>query len=445
MSKVIDNIEDIASIDNHIGLSGITSYHLLQGNMSLSNTISTNGFSTTLYTGNGSTQSINTGVDMDTQWGNDASEKFGGLVWAKYRSGTTTAVGHSLNDTIRGTTKAIYTHATSAETTEVAGLLSFNNNGFNIGASYSTNTVPYASWNFQTTHRVSGTTNHGKAYTCHFNPFTGFTIIKYEGSGIAGHEIPHHLGRKLGFWTIKNLTTTFSWLSAIGNTDGFLHLNTADAKDANTGGKLETELGVILNNSWTDYNTSGNQYILYGWANSYIDESNKLIGNYEVGVYQGTGASGNKVVTRGKPAWIMIKRIDSTSNWAIYDNKRNIHTSFDNVPNILYPHSNIAEDTASTSHEVVIVYDGFLVDSGVDINASGGQYLYMVVYDNDSASGKSTYPRATDTTQIQLNNAIVPLANGVDGNGVKVSTVSKNETVTGVTLTQGKNYLRWEN
>lgn len=62
-----------------------------------------------------------------------------------------------------------------------------------------------------------------------------------------------------------------------------------------------------------------------------------------------------------------------------------------------------------------------------------------------NTNSPATYPRATDTTQIQLNNAIVPLANGIDTNGIKVSTVSKNETVTGVTLTQGKNYLRWEN
>ena len=74
------------------------SYHIYNGQLALSNTVTTTGFSTTLYTGNGTTQSITTGVDMDTQWGNDASEKFGGLVWAKSRSNT---IDNLLFDTIR--------------------------------------------------------------------------------------------------------------------------------------------------------------------------------------------------------------------------------------------------------------------------------------------------------------------------------------------------------
>ncbi len=133
---------------------------------------------------------------MSTQWGNDVSEQFGGLVWGKDRNG---ASGHYLGDTIRGGSKFIMTNNTNAEGTSATFITSFNNNGFSVGSSViNDNTHGFASWNFQTTHRVSGTTNHGKAYTCHFNPFTGFTIVKYEGSGIAGHEIPHHLGRKLG-------------------------------------------------------------------------------------------------------------------------------------------------------------------------------------------------------------------------------------------------------
>ena len=50
-------------------------------------------FSTWLYTGNGSTQTITNGIDLSTK---------GGLVWMKGRSGAT---AHALYDTARGATK----------------------------------------------------------------------------------------------------------------------------------------------------------------------------------------------------------------------------------------------------------------------------------------------------------------------------------------------------
>ena len=61
-----------------------TAYHIYNGSVEATNTILTNGFSTTLYTGNGTTQDVVTGVDMATQWGDDVSEKFGGQE-EKYR------------------------------------------------------------------------------------------------------------------------------------------------------------------------------------------------------------------------------------------------------------------------------------------------------------------------------------------------------------------------
>lgn len=192
---------------SHIPLGGVTAYHLLQGNLSVSNEVITNGFSTTLYTGNGTTQSIDTGIDMATQHGNDASETFGGLSWLKSRSN---ADGNALFDTVRGVLKPVFTNTTAGEAVNSDFELSaFNNNGFSVldGIGANRNLGNFVSWNFQTTHRKTGVTNHGKAYTEHYNPYTGFTIIKYEGSGLAGHEIPHSLGRKLGLIVTKNLNT----------------------------------------------------------------------------------------------------------------------------------------------------------------------------------------------------------------------------------------------
>lgn len=421
----------------NIALSIPTSYHLLEGNLSVSNEIITNGFGTTLYTGNGTTQSVTTGIDMSTQWGNDVSETFGGLVWLKSRSN---AYDHGLIDTIRGGSSYLASNSTAiAGTASPAVITSFNNNGFTFGTTGYTmsnaNTTTYASWNFQTTHRRSGVTNHGKAYTEHYNPSTGFTIIKYEGSGLTGHEIPHHLGRKLGFVTTKSLSAVGDWITNYDDSY-YLLLNTTAAQVANsTYIKNDVNKTILLSAS---SNASSNQYIMYGWANSYFDETNKLIGNYEVGVYQGTGVAGNKITTRGKLASIIIKKLDNTSNWFIHDNQRNnINVLKDGI---LFPNAPSLEDV--TYDYITFNVDSFTHNySDTTYNTSGGQYLYMGVYDNDSGSGKSKYPRATDTSNVQINNAIIPLAHGIDSNGSKNSIVIANETITGLTYTQGKNYL----
>ena len=409
-------------------LANLAPYHIYNGSLALASTVSTAGFSTTLYTGNGGTQSINTGVDMSTQWGNDASETFGGLVWQKYRS----AVGdNTLIDSVRGTGKYISSNTTGIQGTDNNSLTSFNNNGFSIGASWSANGVTAVSWNFQTTHRRTGTTNHGKAFTEHYNPFTGFTIIQYTGSGIAGHEIPHSLGRKLGFATIKRLNIAYDWAVYYGVEGQALFLNLTNATASPTGSWNPTSDTITVLASGAVTNNSGDSYILYGWANSYFDEANTLIGNYEIGIYQGTGASGNKVTTKGKPAWVMIKRLDSTGNWEIHSNQP------DTLKHLWANLSN-----AESSADVVrFNANGLeLADPSSDRNASGGQYLYMVVYDNDSGSGKSKYPKPSDAPVINLN-ATVPFANGIDGNGTKLSILSKNESVTGVSLSAGKNYV----
>lgn len=422
-----------------VHLSGVTAYHLLEGNLSVSNTVSTNGFSTTLYTGNGSTQSINTGVDMNTQWGNDASERYGGLVWLKDRGAVE---NNNLFDTLRGTNNQLATNLTIANTSYSNSVTAFNNNGFSVGGAAGINTSAhsYASWNFQTTHRRSGTTNHGMTYTEHYNPYTGFTMIKYTGSGIAGHEIPHSLGRRLGFITFKNLSAVSNWLTypiAVSKT-GFMYLELTQAMGEDSTTTYE-ENTITMNNTYNNCNSSSNTYIMYGWTNSYLDKSNKLIGNYEIGTYIGTGLAGNKIKTRDKPAWILVKGLNGATSWKIFDNLRTNGT-----PEELYLNSNSIEVSSTLLN---INNDGFtwVTNNTTETNVLGGIYLYMVVYDNDSGSGKSKYPKAGDTSTLNINNAKIPFANGIDINGTRITALLRNEVISGLTLTPGKNYVYMKN
>jgi hypothetical protein len=71
------------------------------------------------YTGNGSTQTIS-GLNFSPDF-----------VWIKTRS---VADAHALMDTVRGTTKVLFTSYDGAESTEVASLTAFNSDGFTLGA-----------------------------------------------------------------------------------------------------------------------------------------------------------------------------------------------------------------------------------------------------------------------------------------------------------------------
>lgn len=416
-------------------LSGVPAYHLLQGNLAVSASTITQGFNTALWTGNGAVQNITTGIDMSTQWGNTVEEKFGGLNWVK---NITSLSDHVLFDSVN-VNNFIRSNATNANT--VATVPTRTSTGLNVTVTdggWNGNGIHYASWNFQTTHRVTGTTNHGQAYECHYNPFTGFTIVKYTGSGIAGHEIPHMLGRKLGFVTTKNLGAISDWVSQYREST-YVYLNSIIAESATSinitnFGDTACTFGNGANN------TASNTYIMYGWANSYFDKANKLIGNYEIGVYQGTGASGNKVPTRGKPAWVMIKRINSIGDWLIYNNMATNKTL-----DFLYANLSNAEVINNTTYGLSLQSDGFThVGTGVTNNASGGQYLYIVAYDTNANGGGTYYPLASDTANVQVNNALIPIAQGIDSNGAKNTILSKNETITGLTYTQGKNYLYYD-
>jgi len=79
-------------------------------------------FSTYLYTGTGSTQTITNGIDLSTK---------GGLVWVK---GRTSAWENKLTDTVRGATLSLISNGASGQGVDSNGLTSFSTTGFVLGS-----------------------------------------------------------------------------------------------------------------------------------------------------------------------------------------------------------------------------------------------------------------------------------------------------------------------
>jgi len=138
-------------------------------------------FSTFLYEGNNSGQTINTGVNMTE----------GGLTWIKVRDGS---AWHQVYDTERGAEKVLYSNNDNVQDTNGAGLTSFNNNGFSImqhggvGAGGS----DYTSWSFR---KAPGF----------------FDVVTYTGNSTAYRAIDHQLGCVPGMLIVKRTDTSGDW------------------------------------------------------------------------------------------------------------------------------------------------------------------------------------------------------------------------------------------
>ena len=135
---------------------------------------------TVLYTGNGSTQAL-TGVGFQPDF-----------TWIKNRDA---ADSHMLCDAVRGVTKIIFSNLTNVEDTDVNSITAFGADGFSVGSSGNVNTSAetYASWNWKANGAGSSNTDGSITSTVSVNTTSGFSIVKYTGTGSAA-TIGHGLG-----------------------------------------------------------------------------------------------------------------------------------------------------------------------------------------------------------------------------------------------------------
>lgn len=382
---------------------------------------STAGVSSTIYTGNGTSQSITTGVDMSTG-------DLGGLVWCKSRSGVQ---DHALFDTVRGNTKDLTSSGTGVEITTSDSITSFDTGGFSLGANATghatnQNTETYIAWNFQTNQKTTGTTNRGKAYTCHYNADMGFSIVGYEGDGADGHEIPHHLGVVPELIITKNRDTTNSTevQSTLFNDDEYLTLSSTSPLAS------AASLRRVFSNTTISANTNGGQNGNTNNFISYIFTSKS--GVCKVGKYIGTGAAGNYVSTEVdggdafKPSFVMVKNLTNAFSWLIEDGIRG--------------DGSLSPDTSgveTSSDRLDFVDIGFVcnISSGLS-NTLNDEYIFLAFAETsiDATKAIANYDKPTTADQLAIANpTTMTFANGFNATGQ----VDTQEQVLGGTLTFG--------
>ena len=313
-------------------------------------------FSTYLWAGNDGAQTITNNINLSGK---------GGLVWVKNRTGV---ANHTLQDTVRGVDKNLYSNTTGAQTSG-GQLTSFTTTGFTIsgsGTEYNASGSNYASWTFREQPKF-------------------FDVVTWAGNGVSGRAIPHNLGSVPGCIFVK-----ITDYSGIGwavyhrslNIADHLLLNSTDAKTSAVGpwaGTAPTSTTFTVANDGL-VNSNGYNYVAYLFAHDAggfgLTETDNVI---SCGSYTGNGSATGPIVTLGyEPQWVMIKNASDVSNWSMIDNMRGWNV-IDGAANVALLSANLSSAEVQ-SQKAKPLSTGFQInDNGSAVNTNGATYIYVAI------------------------------------------------------------------
>ena len=327
-------------------------------------------FQTTLYTGNGGTQSItNTGnSDLQPDW-----------IWIKARN---EAEHHNLVDSVRGNTKVVYSSMSNSEDTTSIQVTSFASDGFALGSGTNTNknTITYAAWQWKAgtsfTNDASSTGIGSIDSAGSFNNDAGFSIVTYTGNGSSGATVKHGMNQKPAMFIIKDRdNSNEGWMvyHKFWGATKYQRLNETGAVATGSAYFNNTEptssVFTIGNNDVV--NKSGDKYVTYCFAEK---QGYSKFGSYAAN----ENVNGPFVYTGFKPAFVILRQSNLGRDWHMFDNKR---STFNAVGRYLRPNVSGAEDSGEDYLD--LLSNGFKIkNTGNRFNDAGGTYIYMAFAEN---------------------------------------------------------------
>jgi len=324
------------------GYKGLTSTEIAKA-VTLPESTIDDHFRTILYTGNGSTQTINTTIRPD-------------FIWTKNRTGS----GPAIVDAVRGATKSVQTNSSGAEFTSSNSITSLGSSSYDLGSdgdhgSFNNNTNAHVAWVAQLGGVPSATNSAGAGAT----PTAGSVKIDGSnlGSALAG-TIPvtkltasTELGMSVGTYhatgsagtidtllsspdvvIVKALRASASWMvfhSSLGTGKQFL-LNSTNAAindaqgftSSNSNGTFGVGTGAAGNTNQT--NGTSPSHVFYAWKNSPFCMATSWIGNNNAnGTFVPTVSTLSDGTVPMEPRWALIKQSSASGqNWYMYDRVR---------------------------------------------------------------------------------------------------------------------------
>ena len=340
---------------------------------------------------------------------------------------STSGYYNALIDSVRGTNSILSSNSTAVEQTSYLDQLeSFDANGFSLGNnSGSGNYVnlagnEYIAWAWKAGGAPTATNTasagaqptpgsvmiDGVASTASLagslaaekisaNTKSGFSIVKYTGSGTVNQTVYHGLNQAPELIINKQTGGVEDWYvftTVIDGSNDFIVLNDTALKG---------------NSSLTSPTT---HYIYSRTSGTMINYCFHSVEGYsKIGTYTGNGnANGPFVYTGFKPAWLLVKESSASGGfWYIVDNKRNIS----NTRNLnLFPN---ATDAESSYGSFDFLSNGFKpANTWGDTNADDQTYIYIAIAEDSAKYAQGTgqtsdtekfLEKGTGTTQYPAN------------------------------------------
>tara|TARA_Y100001963_G_scaffold7751_1_gene10043 strand:+ start:907 stop:3300 length:2394 start_codon:yes stop_codon:yes gene_type:complete len=333
-------------------------------------------FQSTLYSGNGSTQSITNGGNSDLQ---------PDLVWIKNRSAADSNV---LTDAVRGVTKILSTDSTGAESTDADTVTAFASDGFALGDDDKVNTSSenYVSWQWKADSAWSeSATGNILASSGRRNTTAGFSICSWTHRTSANYAIKHGLSTTPEFFMTKSRDSTTNWDT--------WHKDLADTAKR----ILINGTGAEITAYWVDVSdsadgsgsygdiSSGESPVtssLFGFQHDNFSGTDAIIGYFfhsvegysSFGSYVGNGSATAApfIFTGFRPALVVTKNISNSGDaWPVADSARSPF--------------NVSNDTVfwnqttagATGYQLDLLSNGFRPYSADhSVNESGATIIY---------------------------------------------------------------------
>jgi hypothetical protein len=240
----------------------------------------------------------------------------------------------------------------------------------------------FVSWNWKANGSGSSNTDGSITSTVSANTTAGFSIVSWTGNGASSATIGHGLSTAPEIVVVKNRDATWGWFmynSYLTNpTTGRLQFDLTNGEIAGgTPGPWNNTAPTATvfslgNNTFPEVNGNGNNLIAYCFA--------EVEGYSSFGKYTGNGSTDGPFVYTGfRPAFILWKRINTTSNWVIWDTSR---STYNPVNDALFPDGNFDESTGA-AYDIDLLSNGFkLRTSNGTLNGSGDTDIYMALAEN---------------------------------------------------------------
>ena len=326
-------------------------------------------FDVVTYTGNGQARTISTDFKADNIWVKDMDA-----------SRRHYLVTNTINANF-GTTSYLHPSNNVSEGSASTGITASSSSNFTIGGSQdyvNTNTGAYVSYLWRVNGGTTSALNDGDINaTGQINQTHGCGVLLYTGDGGSSNvTMAHGMGSKPEFLWLKDRDSNGNnnqwgcWHHHMAD-DNYLYLSADSAQAASGNGSIDTSDVTDTLLAWLRTSTTGGSQTRFENGDNFIIyQFFGVEGHSKFGSFEGNGnADGAFVYTGFSPALVMVKSLDSTSDWEMYDYKR---AGYNEDNDQLEANDEAAQDTGTF---IDLLSNGFKMRTSGDPNVAES-YLY---------------------------------------------------------------------